>query len=167
MSFFQELNSNVLVIEKLLLADQDLCKYLYYNTLEPLSEPTIANTKLLMMENIFPLPKTPNAKTKKMSLLNYYIYNAEPWSSNSGFKKLYLGFDIICHLDLWMITNALRPYGILNRIDNMFNNKHIAELSSKNVFWDGIQVTKYSDKFYGYHMIYDLTHNSNICGRDE
>ena len=165
MSFFQELNSNVLVIEKLLLADQDLCKYLYYNADDPLSEATIADTTILIMKNIFPLPKMPDAQEEKKAFLNYYVYNAEPWP-NSGFRKLFLSFDVICHLDLWLIKDGIRPYSILNRIDNMFNNKHIAELSSKNVFWDGLQVTKYSDKFYGYHILYDLTHNSNICGRD-
>jgi hypothetical protein len=164
LAFFQELNSSIFLIRDMLLANQNLCKLLYYNERDPLSQPTISNTKVLDMENLFPMPKMPDIETKKQSILDYYFNISEPWTENPFFRKTYLTFDIIIHLDLWLIKDALRPYSILNEIDEMFNNKYINDLSGKNIYANDAKVLKYSDMFYGYHMIYDLTNTSGIGG---
>ena len=166
MSFFQELNTNIKIVEDLLLADADLCLLLYSNNINPLAQTPIVDTKVLRMVNLFPLPKMPDVQDKQKSFLNYYFDTMRPWD-NFKFRKTYLCFDVICHLDLWLITEAVRPYAILSKIDAIFNDASIKtasinSLSNKNIFFDTCDMTKYSDKFYGYHITYDLTKNSNF-----
>ena len=45
----------------------------------------------------------------------------------------------------------------MHRIDYIFNELENTSLSMKKVYSDGENMVRYSDKFYGYRMIYDLT----------
>ena len=166
MSFFQELNTNIKIVEDLLLADADLCLLLYSNNINPLAQTPIVDTKVLRMVNLFPLPKMPDVQTEQKSFLNYYFDTIEPWD-NFKFRRTYLCFDIICHLDLWLISEAVRPYSILSKIDAIFNyasteTAAINSLSDTNPLFNSCNMTKYSDKFYGYHITYNVTNTSNF-----
>ena len=159
MAFFDDLNTNIKIIEGILLADDDFCNLLYYNHATPLSATPLPDPKILRMQNLCPLPKIPDAETEKLCMVNYYFYSSKPYN-NAGFREVELCFDVICHLDLWPIKNALRPYSVLNQIDELFNHQLVEGLSGKNIRFKSLQPMRYSDKYYGYHLIYELTNNS-------
>jgi len=162
LSFFKDLNSKIIKIIEILESNQDLCKYLYYPNNDPLSEPNIDDTSILTMKNIFPLPKDTNAITDKISLINVYFQSSKPYRNNSGFREIYLCIDVMCHLDLWLIDEGIRAYCICNKIDEIFNNQHISDLSINNIYFENSQVSYYSDYYYGYKMVYKLSSESNV-----
>ena len=162
MAYFSELNISINEIISRVLNNQDLCKYLYYNEPDPLSKTDISDTSTLLLNNIFPLPKEPDAETDKISLLNVYFYSGKIGDLNKGFKCEYLVFDIICHLDIWMVKNGIRPYYISNKIDEIFNNKHIPLLGINKPIFDYWICKKYSNYFYGFNLMYKLYNNSNM-----
>ena len=162
MAYFDKLNNSIMIAIELLLSDQDLCKLLYYSEANPLSQPTIPDTNILLMKNIFPLPKSPNSEKDQKAIVNVYFYESEPYQKNSGFRKVYLVLDVMCHLDVWMIDNGLRPYSISSKIDALFNNKLVPELSINSMYFEHWGQKRYSDYFYGYHLTYRLSNDSNV-----
>jgi hypothetical protein len=162
MAYFSTLNSSIMVALQLLLADQELCKLLYYGEPNPLSQPNIPDTNILLMKNIFPLPKEPDSEKDQKALVCAYFYESEPYRKNSGFRQVWLCFDIICHIDVWMIDDGLRTYSISNRIDAMFNNRIVPELSINAMYFETWIQRKYSNYFYGYHLAYRLSNDSNV-----
>lgn len=160
--YFRELNIIVNTIISMILQNQELCKMIYYDVEEPLSQPDFT-TSVLPYSQIFPLPKTPDAKIEKSTILNVYFEKAKHWKDNLGFKQEYLIIDIICHLDKWNMGNGeLRPYSISQKLDEMLNDKYIENVSTNRVLFDGWDIMKYSDYHYGYRMYYCLTNNSNV-----
>jgi hypothetical protein len=162
MANFEELNTNILLSIQMILANQNLCKYLYYADSNPISQTTISDTSILLMNNLYPLPKIPNAETGKISIVNVYFPSLKTGKKNPGFRKDVLCFDVMCHLDTWMIDEGIRPYSICREIDKMFNDKQISALSINRVYFDSANIRQYSDYFYGYYMVYELTNPSNV-----
>jgi len=162
MAYFNELNTNINIVLEYILGDQDLCKLIYYNEPNPLSQPTISDTSILLFDKIYPLPKKVLAEEEKATILNTYFYSSKPYSNNSGFRPVVLCFDIMCHLDVWKIESALRPYSISNKIDTLFNNEYNSDLSMNYIYFMSWSPMQYSDYYYGYNLKYSLSNSSNI-----
>lgn len=163
MAYFSDLNDNLNFVVSKILDNQDLCKYLYYPSKDPLSEPDILNPRQsLMMKNIFPLPKDANSVVDEISILNIYFPIVSPYKPNSGFREVILNFDVMCHLDIWDTDYGIRIYSIANEIDKMFNNNFYGEISIKRIFYKGASLKRFSDRFYGWQMIYELSNDSNV-----
>lgn len=166
MAYFKDLNDKIVYITNMVKANQDLCKLLYYSENNPLDFPDIFDTQTLMLRNIFPLPKSPESVKEQISILNVYFLNSKNYSKNTGFRPVYLVFDIMCHLDIWMLNNnQIRPLSICSKIDEMFNNVVIQQVSDAAIFWDGLDMYKFSDYYYGYRLTYKISESSNMgCG---
>lgn len=170
MAYYEELNPIVMgIIGERFLRNQELCKLLYYykkkdnNICDPLSERCIENTNLLFMNNILPMPKSPNASTKKEAYITVVLSGGYEAEENTGFRRVNLLIDIICHLDVWIIKGGFRPYSIMHEIDKMLNNQ-ITDLPIVNkLYLRGFQPRDYSNYFYGFQVIYELSINSNIA----
>lgn len=144
-----------------------MCRLLYHNN-DPLgnSNEDVSNPSSLIMQNIFPLPKIPDAEEKEKVLLNVYVDSGKASRRNKGFRNEYICFDIVCHLNLWKIPEGIRPYSISNELDKLFNNKYIAGVSLNNIYFDTWRGQQYSNYYYGYKLVYQLTNNSNLIKND-
>lgn len=168
-AFYGSLNSKINKIIETLISSQNLCKLLYYNDDNPLSQSDIPDTSSLIFKNnytsenkIFPLPKYVDAEEEKGSLLYIYFNYMDSYKKNTGFKKLNLYIQIACHLNVWYIDSAIRPLSIIHEIDRLLNNQHIDDLSMNKIFSDSCGMIRFSDYFYGYNLEYKLSDNSNI-----
>ena len=170
MAFFNEcdeiLNS---VIGENMLRNQNLCKLLYYYPdcdnkfqFDPIAQPDIRDTSILLMENIFPLPKNPDAETKKQAFVNVTLTGGDRMYENTGFRNLFLVFDIICHLDEWIIKDSYRVYRIAEEIDSMINNVKTDWPIYNRPQYRSMEQRDYSNYFYGIQLIYNLQINSNV-----
>lgn len=126
MSGFNELNTNINTILTTLLSSQNLCKYLYYNA-DPLSQPDLADTSILLMENIFPKPVVPLLTDTAKSQISIILDDFNLTTDNTAIRTSKVNFYVYCHLDLWVVPETLivRPYSILYEIDRLFNQKRI------------------------------------------
>jgi len=161
MAFFDELNTNINIILENIFDDQDLCKLIYYNEPNPLSQPNISDTTTLLFDRVFPYPKKPRSESYKGTDLNIYFSSSKP-QGNSAFRNTILCFDIMCHIDVWSIASALRPYSISSKIDTIFNRLYNTDLSINYIFFQSWIPVQYSDYYYGYHLKYLLSDNSNL-----
>ncbi len=163
-SFFEDLNDNIIDVESMLLASTPLCKLLQYSgatDIEPLTKADFDH-KTLRMKNLFPMPKMPDVQSDRKAIVSYYFMNGKPQRRNTGFRNVYLCFDVICHLDSWLIKDGIRPYSICAILDRMFNGQFIGELSGNDVFSADFTHMRYGDYFYGYRLIYQLGKESNV-----
>lgn len=169
MAYYRELDDILnIVIGKYILSNQKLCKLLYYYPEEdilnydPLAQPNIPDTSVLLLKHIFPMPKNPDTETKQKGFLTVVLTGSDEFSANQGYKKANLVFDIIFHLDAWIIKSSYRPYKIAEEIDMMFNNKFVDLPIETNPVSYNFKVRDYSSQFYGLQLVYEITINSNV-----
>ena len=174
MAYYKELNDIVsnLIGEKFL-RNPELCKLLscYPDTVDykfdPYLCPNISDTNELYMKHIFPMPKMPDASLEKTGYITVVLSGGYEPDINSGYRKINLLIDIIFHLDVWNIKGGYRPYKVMYEIDRMLNNK-LTDLPIENKpFLIGFQPRDYSNYFYGFQLMYELTINSNIVCNPE
>lgn len=169
MAYYEELNQIVTnVIGEKFLRNQNLCKLLYYypeeesNSFDPISKPNIDDTNKLYMTNIFPMQKKPEASLEKCAYVTVVMSGGFEPEKNLGFRRINLLVDVIVHLDVWNIKNGYRPYKIMHEIDKMLNNQ-LTDLPINNrPYLRGFQPRDYSNYFYGFQLVYDLSINSNV-----
>jgi len=171
MAHYEELDDILnQVIGNYFLTNQNLCKLLFYYpeeksfTYNPLSQLDIPNTSDLLMKNIFPMPKMPDADLDQNCFLTVTLTGGEPLNNNK-YREVYLVVDIICHLDTWIVKNGFRPYKIANEIDSMLNNKlTILPIINKPQSLP-FKARDYANRYYGLQLYYVMQINSNIeCG---
>lgn len=167
MAHFKELENILNTTISMVLNNQTLCKLLYYYpqdvdySFSPESMEDIEDTSILLLNNVFPLPKQPDATTDQKCLLDVNVSKMKSIVGNK-YAEVSLTFDIICHLDSWLIKNGFRPLRILFEIDKMFNDQ-ITNLNIVNKPQINNIVPKmYANKFFGYQIEYKIQLNSNM-----
>ena len=141
----------------------------YYSDIEtfnynPLSQPNIEDTSILLMEHVFPLPKMPDLETEQKGYLTVVLSGGDNHAddSNSGYRRVNLIFDIICHLKQWIIQDSYRVYKIAEELDKMFNYQQTDLPILGRPSYVGFKQRDYSNYFYGLQLIYGFIINSNI-----
>ena len=155
------LDENMTNIMLKMISSQNLCKYLYYTSKNPLIEPDIKDAGMLLLNNIFPIPKIPTVEENASSIINVVLDNFT--LHKTAYKNSMIIFNIMVHIDLWLINelindevkNKIRPFKILNEMDILFNGQRvvgIGKLEINNCKW-----LIYNDKYYGYLLSYNVT----------
>ena len=150
--------------------NQNLCKLLYYYSetqtfdYNPINQPDIDDTSVLLMKHIYPLPKLPNLETEQKGFLTVVLSGGDKNFNdvNTGYRRIYLIFDIICHLNQWIIQDSYRVYKIAEEIDKMFNYQQTDLPILGRPTYIGFKQRDYSNYFYGIQLIYGFLVNSNI-----
>lgn len=168
MAYFDELEPIINVAIAELLKNEDICKlvHCYPDALDyrynPLDEEKIEDTKQLLLKSIYPMPKTPKPEDEAKCFICVNVTGNSYDTSASGYIKVHLMFDIISHLDCWIIKNGVRPLRIVSRIDRIFNNKSIGGLTINKLSTSQLDLTTYASDFYGYRLGYTMNLNSNL-----
>lgn len=184
MAYYQELSSIVdNIIGEKMLRNQNLCKLVYYypttgsrkgknfNDLDfpVFNQPDLqaSESNKLYLTHIYPLPKMPDAKIEQKCYVCVTLAGGYEPEQNSGFRRVNLMVDIICHLDSWKVREGYRPYLIMHEVDKMLNNQ-VTDLPIENrPFLRGFQPRDYSNYYYGYQLLYELYVNSNVTCNPE
>jgi len=130
---FKAVGDNLFTIAQRILDDDDICRLLYYTDKDPLShEPMSNNEKMeLLHKNVLLVPKVPENDDIKGSyiLILYDGFNIS--LSNPQFKDADLLFIIVCPPENWIINEgSLRPFMLMSKVDELFNNKKIANIGT-------------------------------------
>lgn len=171
MAYFEECDAilNNIIGEKIL-RNQNICKLLYYYpectdySYDPLSQPDIKDTSVLLMEHVFPMPKLPDLETEQKGYMTVTISGGDKYGydSNDGYRRINIIFDIIVHLKSWMIKDSYRVYKIAEEIDKMLNYQQTDLPIVNRPIYYGFKSRDYSNYFYGLQLIYQFVVNSNI-----
>jgi hypothetical protein len=123
-------------LQKILLefiANDTLTKLIYYTHSTPMSEPSLDNPNILLNTQIYPQTYKPPTDRATVYIFVYFD-NFYKDNSNPYFKHGNLNVSIVCHRDLWVMKDAIRPYEIMNEIDNILNRKNVSGALSKEWF---------------------------------
>lgn len=153
---FSVMGTNAFKMADRLMSNQRLCRLLKYPCREPFSEDLAdVNGEDLIHKQILIVPKLFDGSTEKMSYIVTVFDDFSILASNNEFKVSTVRFDIACPYDEWVLNDtSLRPYLIMQEIDNMFNQSKMQGIGNLN-FWRADALTL-SPWLGGYSMRYKI-----------
>ncbi len=144
---------------------KNICKLLYYNEKNPLEQPdtnrissgkpsptfeTLAEAQEYILEKRVVLaPRVP--LDDEMGAFIVVIIDDFILSSNKLFKPNKIIFDVLCHHQNWLLHDTLRPFVLMQCIDNIFNNR---KMSIGNIEFANARSIVLTPTMIGYNMVY-------------
>lgn len=151
--------------DKLAESAKKICKLLHYTEKNPLEQPNQNRidsgkssptfevlddvNEFIINKRALLVPRVP-AEEERGSFI-VVIVDDFSLSENKVFKPNRITFDVLCHHDDWLLTNSLRPFLIMQQIDNIFNGK---KLSIGNIEFVSCRSIVLTPTFMGYNLVY-------------
>lgn len=130
---FSVMGNNAFNMANKLMQNQRLCRLLKYQVRDPFDEEKYeyVDGLLLLNKQIMITPKIWDESTEKTSyivaLFDSFVTNA----INPDYKVDTISFDVACPYDEWILNgSSLRPYLIMQEIDEMFNGAQMAGIGT-------------------------------------
>ena len=153
---FAVMGDNTFKILNKLVNNQRICRLLKYQVRDPFSDKyeDVDGIELLNKQ-ILAVPKVFDASTEKMAYIVAVFDNFVVNQFNPDFKVSTVRFDIACPYDEWVLDeNSLRPYLIMQEIDNMFNQGKLAGIG--NLQFHRADMLTLSPQIGGFSMEYKI-----------
>ena len=153
---FAVMGDNTFKILNKLVNNQRICRLLKYQVRDPFSDKyeDVDGIELLNKQ-ILAVPKVFDASTEKMAYIVAVFDNFVVNQFNPDFKISTVRFDIACPYDEWVLDeNSLRPYLIMQEIDNMFNQGKLAGIG--NLQFYRADMLTLSPQIGGFSMEYKI-----------
>ena len=130
---FAVMGTNTFNIANKLMQNQKICRLLKYQVRDPFDEDKYKSVDGidLLNKQIIITPKIWDDSTEKTSyivaLFSTFVTNA----INPDYKIDTISFDVACPYDEWVLDGGnLRPYLIMQEIDDMFNGAQMAGIGT-------------------------------------
>ena len=160
---FAVMGDNTFKIANRLMQNERLCRLLKYQTKDPFllkdpvtnkDQPDVSGVELIHKQ-ILIVPKVFDDSTEKMSYVISVFDDFTVNQLNPEFKVSTVRFDIACPYDEWILNDqSLRPYLIMQEIDQMFNGKPLAGIGNLQFYRaDNLTLSPYIG---GYSMKYKI-----------
>lgn len=153
---FAVMGDNTFKILNRLVNNQKICRLLKYQVRDPFSDnyEDVDGVDLLNRQ-ILAVPKVFDASTEKMSYIVAVFDNFVVNQFNPEFKISTVRFDVACPYDEWVLDeNSLRPYLIMQEIDNMFNQAKLSGIG--NLQFHRADMLTLSPQIGGFSMEYKI-----------
>ena len=154
---FAVMGTNAFNMANKLMQNQRICRLLKYQVRDPFDTEKNEDVDgvLLLNKQIMITPKIWDEDTEKTSYIVVLFNNFTTNIINPDYKIDNISFDIACPYDEWVLSgHSLRPYLIMEEIDNMFNGAQMAGIGTlqfvradRNVF---------TSQIGGYTMQYSI-----------
>lgn len=158
---FAVMGQNTFTIANKIMKNQRICRLLKYQTKSPFldfcngkEQPNVDGAELINKQ-ILIVPKIYDDSTEKMSYITAIFDKFIVDQLNSEFKLSTVRFDVACPYDEWLLNErSLRPYLIMQELDNMFNGSKLAGIGNLQfVRADNLVLTPWLG---GYSMTYKI-----------
>ena len=154
---FSVMGTNTFNIANKLMTNQRLCRLLKYQVRDPFDEDKYepVDGVDLLKKQILIVPKIWDESTEKTSYVVALFSNFTTNIINPEFKLSTIRFDVACPYDEWVLSeHSLRPYLIMQEIDDMFNGAKMAGIGTLQfVRAEAIVLTS---QIGGYSMLYQI-----------
>ena len=157
-SSFLSVEKDAALIMDRIFENRNLQKLLYYNTPDALDRPRLTEEQMesLIVNNIKFVPKIKVDKLVETYLL--INFDAFQTTDNPEFRDNIIEFDIICHIDQWMLRDfKLRPFRIAAELDSMLNKKHLTNMGRMEFLSLDSKLIE-NDEFAGMCLRYRVVH---------
>ena len=130
---FSVMGDNAFNMANKIMLNKKICRLLKYQVRDPFDEDKYPDIDgiVLLNKQIMITPKIWDESTEKTSyivvLFNSFVTNM----INPDFKIDTIGIDVACPYDEWVLNEkSLRPYLIMEEIDNMFNGAQMSGIGT-------------------------------------
>lgn len=154
---FAVMGENAFHMANKLMKDQELCRLLKYQVRDPFDSNKYEDVDgvLLLNKQIMITPKIWDDSTEKTSyvvaLFNNFVTNI----MNKDYKIDTIGIEVACPYDTWVLNgHSLRPYLIMERIDNLFNGAQMSGIGTLQFV--RADRTVFTSQIGGYTMQYQI-----------
>ena len=157
-SSFLSVEKDAALIMDRIFENRSLQKLLYYNTPDALNRKDLNEEQMqsLIENNIKFVPKI---KVDKL-VENYLLINFDGFQTtyNPEFRDNIIEFDIICHIDQWMLRDfKLRPFRIAAELDSMLDKKHLTNMGEMEFLSLDSKLIE-NDEYAGMCLRYRVVH---------
>lgn len=154
---FAVLGTNTFNVANKLMTNQRLCRLLKYQARDPFNKEKYDDVDgvELLNRQIMIVPKPWDESTEKMSYVVAVIAGYDINVLNPEYKIASIRFDVACPYDEWILDeHSLRPYLIMQEIDDMFNGAKMAGIGTLQfIRAEAIGLTPLIG---GYSMLYSI-----------
>lgn len=149
------MGENLFKVVNKLIHNQRVCRLLKYQDTNPFDEKyEDVNGAELLNKQIIIVPKIPEEGIE-CSFIIVVFDNFTINSANPDFKIARIRFDVVCPYTEWVIdADNLRPYLLMQEIDNMFNQAKMSGLG--NLQFTHSEPLVLSPQLGGYSMYYQI-----------
>lgn len=154
------MNKYINSLATLIYSNQTLCKYLYYDEVNPLDQADIADTSILYTDEenqrLLFKPFVATVDNSRMTKLSVLIGNVDT-DRSKYFKMVNLDCVIICHNDLWNVEVdtgdiGIRPLLIWDELDYLFVDETTRGVGDDK--YDYTRLVHFNDNYTGYRICY-------------
>lgn len=153
---FAVMGKNAFKMVNAIASNQRLCRLLKYQNRNPFSSELddVAGEDLINKQ-ILIAPKLFDENDEKMSFIVAVFDNYVVNTLNHEFKISTIRFDVICPLDEWFLDEeSLRPYLMLQELDQMFNEAKMAGIGTLQ--FHRMEPLTLSPQLGGYSLYYKI-----------
>ena len=154
---FAVMGENAFNMANKLMQNQNLCRLLKYQVRDPFDEkkyPNVDGVELLNKQ-IMITPKIWDDSTEKTSYIVALFNNFHTNLMNPDYKIDNIGIEVACPYDEWVLNgSSLRPYLLMEEIDNMFNGAQMAGIGTLQFV--RADRTVFTPQIGGYTMQYTI-----------
>ena len=155
--YFSVMGTNTFNIANKLMQNQNICRLLKYQVKDPFDEKKYENVDGLTLLNkqIMITPKIWDDSTEKTSYIVALFESFTLNAFNPDYKIDTISFDIACPYDEWVLDgHSLRPYLIMQEIDNTFNRAEMAGIGTLEFV--RAERCVFTSQIGGYTMLYRI-----------
>lgn len=149
---FEHLEEQLQNVILAFLANENICKLLYYNNKEALSEPTVVDPYNLLYTKIYTQTFIPPVDTES-TYITVFFDSFDAVDGNPYLKKGRLFVNICTHRDLWNVDGGQRVVKIMNEIDKILNKNRVTSNITRDFFRKS-QYRPISELFNSYDVWY-------------
>lgn len=151
----REVSNIIKDITQRLLANQTLCKLLYYQNIDPLAQNDISNTKVLLHEQIKVIPKLGIEENSKPKIFIVFG-SAERDNVNHSISNMSFSIFVYVPFSEWIMKGEdFKIFAILSEIEESLHEKNIArgigKMKSNGAFLETI-----NDYICSYRIEFEL-----------
>lgn len=155
---FAVMGNNTYRIANKIMSNQRICRLLKYQSRNPFEvnekQPDVRGEDLINKQ-ILIVPKVYDEDLWKTSYIVAVFDNFIVNPMNPEFKISTIRFNVACPYDEWLLNdNSLRPYLIMQELDNMFNESKLAGIG--NLQFLRADALTLSPQIGGYSLRYSI-----------
>jgi len=149
---FSDLEDQLQRVIVAILGDENICKLLYYDSPDALSQPPVPDPYALLRTRIYTQTFKPPTDSQS-TFITVFFDNFNAVSENPYLKHGRLFVNVMTHRSLWELDNGLRVIKIMAEIDKILNRNRVTNSITKD-FFKNANYYAVSDLYNSYNMTY-------------
>lgn len=122
-NIFEAIDDIKIQIKDRVLSNQNILKYIYYGTEDPLSEKDIDDLSLVVNKQIFFQPKTLDTIKEQKAFLTLTVYGSPDYFTGERISNVTFSFNVFTHIENYELADgSTRAWKICSELSKTFTD---------------------------------------------